>query len=305
MRIGAALRKLPDVELRWRETLSKHTSFRVGGPVEWLAKPRNEQGLANLLAQVRDRGFPFLVLGGGSNVLAPDEPWEAVVIQLKLACRSLCARSENGDGTLSLYAGAGVSLRNLVRYSLSNELEGFEPLAGIPGTVGGALVMNAGIPSGTISDALLWIDLIDAEGRRRRIPKRQLSPAYRSMGLPEDSVVLGGCFGMKKTSAQTQRARVTELAEHRKRTQPLGYPSAGSIFRNPAGTTAGELIEKAGLKGLRIGDAQISGEHANWIINLGNARARDILDLVEKMEKEVFGNFGVRLEREIRILGQY
>ena len=304
MRIGAALKKIPGVELRWREPLSKYTTFRVGGPVECLAKPRSERAFADLLGAIRDQGVPFVILGGGSNVLAPDEPWETIVIQLKLACRALSADPEDADGTVSLYAGAGVSLGNLVRYSLSNELEGIEPLVGIPGTVGGALIMNAGIPSGTISDALLWVDVIDAGGERRRIPRRQLSPAYRSMGLPEKSIVLGGCFKLRKTSGEAQRARVRELMENRKKTQPFGYPSAGSIFRNPDGASAGELIEKAGLKGLRTGDAEISRKHANWIVNRGSARARDILGLIEKMENEVFGTFGVRLEREIRILSQ-
>jgi UDP-N-acetylmuramate dehydrogenase len=304
MRIGTALKKLLDVELRWQEPLSKHTSFRVGGPVEWLARPRNEQALTNLLGEVRDRGFPFVVLGGGSNVLAPDGPWEAMVIQLKLACRKISSFREDAENTVSFYAGAGVSLQNLVRYSLSNELEGLESLAGIPGTVGGALVMNAGIPSGNISDALLSIDVIDAGGERQCIPRHQLCPAYRSMGLPEKSIVLGGCFNLKKASRESLRARVKEIMEKRRRTQPLGSPSAGSIFKNPSGASAGELIEKAGLKGLRIGDAEISRKHANWIINRGNARARDILELIKKMEKEIFGNFGVRLEREIRILSQ-
>jgi UDP-N-acetylmuramate dehydrogenase len=304
MCIGTALKKVPDLELKWQEPLWRHTSFRVGGPVEWLARPGSELALANLLGEVRDKEIPFAVLGGGSNVLPPDEPWKAVVIKLELACRSFSTCQDDADGSISIYAGAGVSLRNLVRYSLSNEWEGIESLVGIPGTVGGALVMNAGIPSGTISDSLLWIDLLDGEGERHRIPRTQLSPSYRSMGLPEKSIVLGGCFRMRKASAESQRERVRELMEHRKRTQPLGYPSAGSIFRNPAGGSAGELIEKAGLKGVRIGDAEISRKHANWIINRGNARARDVLDLIEKMEKEVFGTFGVRLEREIRILSQ-
>jgi UDP-N-acetylmuramate dehydrogenase len=304
MNIGSALKKLPGVELRWREPLSKHTSFRVGGPVEWLARPRNEQALANLLGEVRGRDLPFVVLGGGSNVLAPDESWEAVVIQLKLACRKLSTVREDAENKTSLYAGAGVSLQNLVKYSLTCELQGLEPLVGIPGTVGGALIMNAGVPAGTISDSLLSIDLIDAGGQTHCIPRHQLHPTYRSMGLPKESIVLGGCFTLAKASGESQQARVKEIIERRKQTQPLGFPSAGSIFKNPPGASAGQLIEKTGLKGLRIGDAEISRKHANWIINRGKARARDILELIKTMEKEVFGNFGVRLEREIRILSQ-
>lgn len=304
IRISSVLKALPDVEVRWREPLSKHTTFRVGGPVQCLARPRSERALSVLLGEVRERDLPFVILGGGSNVLPPDRPWEAMAIQLNLSCHKLFRFQETGADATFVYAGSGVRLMELLRYCLQNELEGMEALAGIPGTVGGALVMNAGTPSGTISDCMLWVDLIDSEGHRHRIPRYDLAPAYRTMGLPEQCIVLGGCFKLRKTSGTAQQERIKQVLDHRRRTQPLGYPSAGSVFKNPAGFSAGELIERVGLKGYRVGDAEVSKKHANWIINRGNARARDILELIRKMEKEVFGSFGVRLEREIRILSQ-
>ena len=302
-RISSAVRSIKDVELRWNEPLSRHTTFRVGGPVWCFARPRTERALSALLNEARDREAPFYILGGGSNVLPPDHPWDALIIQLNLSCRKLFRFQENGSQAAFVYAGAGSKLSEAIRYGVTNELEGFEPLVGIPGTLGGALVMNAGTAHGTIADSLLWIDMIDGAGRRLRLPKYDLSPAYRSMGLPEDSVVVGGCFKLRASSAQVQKAKLVELLAERKHKQPMGFPSAGSVFRNPEGKFAAELIEKTGLKGLRIGGAEVSRKHANWIVNRGGATARDILALIRKIENEVFGTFGVRLEREIRILG--
>lgn len=304
MRSEALLKAMPDVELRWREPLSKHTTFRVGGPVRCLARPRTEEALSGLIRALREEQVRFVVLGGGSNVLPPDGEWDIVVIQLGLASHSLFRCREQGAEADCIYAGAGIRLSKLVRYCVENDLEGIESLAGIPGTVGGALVMNAGTPSGAISDALLRIELIDAGGNRRRVLKEELSPTYRSMGLPGGSIVLGGCFGLKKSSKAVLEERVHGILERRRRTQPLRFPSAGSIFKNPPGAFAGELIEKAGLKGFRLGGAEVSRKHANWIINRGNANSGEIMGLIEKIENEVFGTFGVRLEREIRILAQ-
>ncbi|MCE5333440.1 MAG: UDP-N-acetylmuramate dehydrogenase [Desulfobacteraceae bacterium] len=302
MKFSAALRALPDIEVSFSEPMSRHTTFRVGGPVACLALPRSERALVALLQALAERGLPHVILGGGSNVLAPDGPWEAAAILLKLACSRLLRLEEGTGGEVLLYAGAGKKVGELVRYCLRNELEGMEFLAGIPGTVGGALVMNAGTPSGTISESLVWLDLIDREGSRRRLAREELSPGYRTMGVSADAIVTGGCFRLRKTSGESLQDRVRQVLDHRRRTQPLRYPSAGSVFKNPPGQTAGALIEKAGLKGFRIGDAQVSSKHANWIINRGNASAKEILALIEKIENEIHGIFGVRLEREIRIL---
>lgn len=303
--ISSSLRRLPDVELLWDEPLSRHTTFRVGGPVRCLARPRSERALAVLLSEMRDRGVPLFVLGGGSNLLPADGPMDVMAVQLRLSCNKLFRLHESEGGATCLYTGAGVGLQEVIHYCVRSELEGLEPLAGIPGTIGGALFMNAGTAMGTVSDNLIWIELMEDGGGKIRVTRQELAPAYRSMGLPEGSIVLGGCFSLEKGSIQVQRARVKETLENRKKSQPLGFASAGSIFKNPPGRSAWELIEKAGLKGYRIGDAEVSKKHSNWIINRGKATSAEIMALIEKIEKEVFGNFGVRLEREIRILGQF
>lgn len=305
MRISSALKSLPDVELRWDEPLSGHTTLRVGGPVRCLARPRSERALAILLGVLRDRGIPLVVLGGGSNILPPDEGLDAVAVQLDLSCCRVFCLTENEGGEILLYAGAGAALREVIRYCVQNEMEGLEVLSGIPGSIGGALIMNAGTTSGTIYDSVLRVDLVDSEGGRHQISRDELEPSYRSMGIAEGSIVLGGCFRLRQGSGEALKARIKEILDRRKKNQPLKFPSAGSIFKNPPGHSAWRLIEKAGLKGFRVGGAEVSKKHSNWIINRGNARASDIMELIGKIEKEVFGNFGVRLEREIRILQQF
>jgi UDP-N-acetylmuramate dehydrogenase len=302
MNISSALASIPGVEFRLDEPLAPHTTFRVGGPVRMLARPRSEKALFALLEPIREMDIPFIVLGAGSNVLAPDGHWEMSVIQLHLACNRLLRSGQGAEGQNVVYAGAGTQLRKLIRYCIENGLEGLESIAGIPATVGGAIMMNASTSWGAISDSLGYIDLVDPDGRRRSIRRDQLSPGYRTMGIPESSVVLGASFKLRPCSTDIVKARVEQILKSRRQTQPLGFHSAGSIFKNPVGLFAGALIEKAGLKGYRIGDAEVSRKHANWIINRGSALARDIVDLVEKIENEVYGTFGVRLEREIRIL---
>jgi UDP-N-acetylmuramate dehydrogenase len=194
-------------------------------------------------------------------------------------------------------------LPRLLGYCLKMQLGGLEFLVGIPGTVGGALVMNAGTRDGSIADALLWVDVLDENNRRRHISRSDLTPGYRSMGLPENWVILGGGFGVDAWVNGSLRGRLSKLMRHRKSTQPPAAPSAGCVFKNPEGHAAGALIEKAGLKGFRIGDAEVSNRHANWIINRGRARAQDVMTLIEHIEDRVERASGIRLEREIRIIG--
>ena len=302
MNISSALASIPDVEFRFDEPLARHTTFRVGGPVRLLARPRSEKALFALLDPIREFDIPFIVLGEGSNVLAPDGPWEMSVIQLHLACNRLLRSEQRAGGEKVLYAGAGTKLQQLIPYCIENGLEGLESLAGIPATVGGAIVMNASTSLGAISDSLVDIDLLGPNGERRSIPRDQLTPGYRTMGIPESSIVLGARFKLRPCSTDIVKARVEQIIKNRRQTQPLRFHSAGSIFKNPVGRFAGSLIEKAGLKGYRIGDAEVSRKHANWIVNRGHALARDVIELVERIENEVYGIFGVRLEQEIRIL---
>jgi len=237
-------------------------------------------------------------------VLAPDGPWQAVAIQLDRACDAIEKLSEpTEEGSAIWFVGSGVRLARLLRFCLKKGLRGLEGLAGIPGTVGGALVMNAGTKTGTIGDAMVWISVLDAGGNRIRLQKNQLNFGYRAMQLPTESLVLGAALQFHADSREALRGRLRQMLIQRKDNQPHGWPSAGCVFKNPPGQSAGALIERVGLKGLRVGNSQVSSKHANWIINLGDARASDILVLIGLIERRVEKEFGIRLEREVRVLG--
>jgi UDP-N-acetylmuramate dehydrogenase len=300
---SAALSELPDLELLWHEPLARHTTFRVGGPVTCLARPRSLAALLTLLAWLRGQEVPHLLLGAGSNLLAPDEGWDGVAIQLVHCCNDLRMETRaSAAAPGKLRVGAGVRLARLLRFCLRHGLAGFEPLVGIPGTVGGSLIMNAGTASGCISDVLDTITVVDASGAQRLVHKRELGISYRSIALPQGTFILEAGFDVKLEAPESIRMRLRELLRRRHQVQPLGLPSAGCVFKNPPGRAAGALIDQAGLKGWRCGDAQISARHANWIVNLGRATAQDILTLVRIAEERVSHKFGIQLEREIKVL---
>lgn len=294
---------LPGVGLKWEEPLARYTTFRIGGPVACLARPRNEEALIRLLAVLKAHEVPHFILGGGSNLLLPDTEVKALAIQLDECCATVALDQKPGSIEGHLAVGAGVRLPRLLGYCLRMQLAGLEFLVGIPGTVGGALVMNAGTRDGSLADALLWVDVLDDDHQRQRLARTNLTPRYRSMGLPESWVVLGGGLAVDVCTDGSLRVRLSELMRRRRRMQPLGVPSAGCVFKNPTGHAAGSLIEKAGLKGFRVGDAEVSERHANWIINRGRARAVDVMTLIEHIETRVERDCGIRLEREIRIMG--
>ncbi len=295
-------RELTDADFKWHEPLAFHTTFRIGGPAACLARPRTEASLRALIEAAAEMHVPYVVLGGGSNILAPDGLLPALIIQLTGLSSGPVVSGDASGGEVRVYAQAGTMAPRFLGFCLRNDLGGLEFLVGIPGTVGGAVVMNAGTKEGKVSDSLLWVDFLDSGGCGRRSLRRELKAGYRDMGLPDGAVVLGGCFGLRRSSGGLLRAGMRDLMARRRATQPLGLASAGCIFKNPPGCAAGELIEKSGLKKLRIGDAEISGKHANWIVNVGEAKSGDVLALIRRAENSVFENFGVRLEREIRIL---
>ena len=292
----------PDVEIRLGEPLARHTTFRIGGPVACLLRPGTETALTETLKLLRERGIAPVILGGGSNVLAPDEPWDAVVVQLRETRSAIIAAVDDADET-EWVVGAGVRLSALLGRCVEAGFGGLEPLAGIPGTVGGAVIMNAGTRDGCVADVLRWVDVVGRDGLRRRISREELPAGYRSMGIPDGAVVIGAGFRLRRMDGAELLGRMRESMTLRRKAQPLGIPSAGSIFKNPPGFSAGALVDRAGLKGLRMGGAEISSRHAGWIVNRGNARAEDVLGLMERMARDVFDRFGVRLDPEIRMFG--
>ncbi|HEX6989144.1 MAG TPA: UDP-N-acetylmuramate dehydrogenase [Bacillota bacterium] len=281
------------------EPLRDHVTLQIGGPVEAMVFPASQDDLVRVVRWCLEQGVPYGFLGFGSNVLAPDEGLEGVMLRTKPALDFI-----RFDGR-RVCVGTGASVARLVAQAASRGLQGVEGLAGVPGSVGGALVMNAGTRIGEIGRTVVSVELIDEAGRIRRLEAGELEYAYRSSRLQREPrwLVLKAELELEPGDPDEIRRRVDAALQYRNRTQPLHLPSAGSIFKNPPGDAAGRLIDEAGCKGLRRGGAQVSGQHANWIVNVGGASADDVLGLMIEVQRRVQDRFGVRLEPEIRLLG--
>ena len=296
----AELRELLGERVRFDAPLARHTSLRVGGPADALAAPRDRAELARLLELCARHRLAHLLLGHGFNTLVLDGGVDGVVVQL-----AKLRRIEARPGPV-LFAEAGVSHRQLVNFCVERGLAGLEFGAGIPGTLGGWLAMNAGIPEREIGDAVREIEVMSPTGEKtRRLARGSLEFRYRALrGLAPGSVIVSALLDVAAADAGVVRAEVARLLAKRAASQPLDVPSCGSVFKNPPGDYAGRLIEAAGLKGERVGDAEISPVHANFIANRGRARAADVLALVEMARERVAKEFGIELEPEVRILGR-
>jgi UDP-N-acetylmuramate dehydrogenase len=278
--------------------LAPRTSVRVGGPADLLVRPDDAEALPPLLAACAANRVPVFLLGGGANLLVADAGIRAVVIRLP---------GDQGEepadgGRLVLPAGAPVS--RLVQRAQAAGLVGCEFAAGIPGTLGGAVAMNAGTRIGEMKDVVERIEVATPEGLRW-IPAAELSFAYRTCRLPPGAVIVRVAVRLRHGDVEASRRAMEADKEHRRRTQPLHLPSWGSTFRNPPGDHAGRLVEAAGLKGHRIGQAAWSDLHANFVVNLGGATARDCLALVRLARQRVRERFGVELELEVRLAGAF
>ena len=287
---------MPELPLLAGEPLSKHTSFRVGGPAELLACPRSEEELAALLRQCARMELRPRVLGGGTNILAPDGGVPGVVI----STRGLDSLELSEDGSIS--AGAGVPLARLAVFAQKNGLTGLEFAHGIPGTVGGGMYMNAGAYGGELAQVAVSARFLTAEGELRTLVGEEMGLGYRRsafMGLP--GVIVSARFRLEAGDPETIQARMRELMERRRASQPLELPSAGSTFKRPVGGYAAALIQEAGLKGFRVGDAAVSEKHAGFVVNLGHASSADVLTLIARVRETVKASSGIELEPEVRI----
>ncbi|MCF8024422.1 MAG: UDP-N-acetylmuramate dehydrogenase [Desulfobacteraceae bacterium] len=291
--------------------MAGHTSLRVGGPADALATPADTYELTGLLAMLIKTGVPWFVLGGGTNLLVRDSGIRGVVISLRPGFSDIAAVDSDQDA-VAVHAGAGARLSALCRYALANNLAGMNFALGIPGSVGGAVIMNAGTENGAIESVLSSIEVLHVPDQKEIICRRALLFNYR--GLVWDSsiiaksgyepIVLAASFELAPADPRTQAAEAETLRARRKQRQPAGF-SAGCVFKNPsADAPAGYLIDQAGLKGTRIGDAQVSEVHANFIVNLGRAGATDILRLMDIVREKVLHEYGVELEPEIRTVGE-
>ncbi len=284
------------------EPLKNHTSMGVGGAADALVYPRNREELASLLDFFRKQAIPFFILGNGTNVIFGDGGFRGVVVSLKnLAALHLLAAV--GENRL-IQAEAGAGLGELVELTCNNGLTGLEFCAGIPGSVGGALKMNAGAYGREIKDCVVSISIIDEEGVVKSLGRPELSFSYRNLRLPAGSVILAAEFILKHAMEGEIIAKVNQNLRHRRQRHPLNQRSAGSIFKNPPGESAGRIIDRLGLKGWRIGDAQVSPLHGNFIVNLGQAKALDVIDLIGQIKRRVQADTGVCLEEEVVITGE-
>ncbi len=291
------LKILPE-RVRARESMKKHTSWRIGGLADVFVEPTNREELRLAVAYANGREIPLTVIGAGTNILVSDEGIRGVVVKVG---RGVDRISLDGD---MIIAESGAKLSQVAAVARDAGLGGFEFSAGIPGNIGGAVVMNAGANGVSIGARVKEVLLLNLAGCFFKKTKDEINFGYRSSALQNDSaIVVEAFFSCFQRDKEAIKQEMEVFIKRRKETQPLHYPSAGSIFKNPPGDTAGRLIEAAGLKGARVGDAQISTLHANFIINLGEARARDIMMLVEKARKSVLELFGIELKPEVKVVG--
>lgn len=292
------IRRIIRGEVRAGVPLDRYTTLRVGGPADILAVPEDMGELERLVRYAARCGLPLYVLGHGSNVLVPDEGVRGLVVVLTKA--AAWVRFEGAE----VEAGAGCPLPRLVQMAARRSLAGLEGLAGVPGTVGGALFMNAGTAGASIGDVTLWVEVLDREGERVRLAREEMGFGYRTSRLQRGGLIaVSARLGLAPGDPAAIAAALRAAAQRRRATQPLEQPNAGSVFKNPPGDFAGRLIEAAGCKGWRSGGAEVSPRHANFIVNLGGATAGDVLRLMARVHRRVREAFGVSLEPEIRLFG--
>lgn len=283
-------------EVRFNVPLKEWTSFRIGGPADVLVVPHDVDDLCRLLRQARAAKAPLFVMGG-TNVLIRDGGIRGIVVSLS----KLKAIVDESDSVI--YAEGGVTMPVLLQHSISRSLSGLEWAAGIPGTVAGCVVMNAGTRLGEMKNAVKAVRLVSPSGRLKDVPASAISFSYRRARVPR-GIVAGVWLQLTPGPKDKIQTIVKDYLRYRKDTQPLVMPNAGCAFKNPQPAAAGQLIEAAGLKGFRIGDAQVSEKHANFIVNRGEARADDVMELIAQVRRTVEKQTGVKLQLELKVVGQ-
>jgi UDP-N-acetylmuramate dehydrogenase len=302
MRADAVLRDAGFAgEVRLGEPMSKHTSLGIGGPAEAMAYPESVEELARITGLANKNGVPVFYLGNGTNILVLDGGIPGLVINMKKL--DWLELQHGGSGTTQVHAGAGVMLPKLVSYCTENGFTGLEFMAGIPGTVGGAIAMNAGTKEAEMKDVLTTVTVISNDGTIEKKRPSELNMEYRRTGIPADSVVADSSFAVLPWPKEEVKEKVASNLRMRKASQPAGVRSAGSTFKNPPGYSAWKLIDMAGMREKQVGQAQVSRMHTNFLINLGGATARDFKALMDMVIKAVQDKLNITLEPEIKIVG--
>ena len=296
-----ALSKIfPQDQLLRNESMKRHTSFHIGGPVDLMILPEKTEQIQGALAILRENDVPFMIMGNGTNLLVRDKGIRGAVI--KLAADRFSHVEVKGE---TIRAQSGILLSALSGLALRFSLRGLEFASGIPGSLGGAVAMNAGAYGGEMKDVVEKISILDEDGNQTVLQGEEMALGYRTSIVQNSrKIILESFLSLKKGDYEESRKMIQDLTKRRQEKQPLSYPSAGSTFQRPVGYYAGKLIQDAGLRGLRAGDAQVSEKHSGFIINLGNATACDVLELIDKVKKRVREQSGVELQPEVRIAGQ-
>ena len=286
-------------ELLLEEPMAKHTSFRIGGPADVLAQPADEAELAALLKRAGEHAVPVTLVGNGSNLLVRDKGIRGLVIKLSNIFSSITV-----DGNVLTF-GSGISLAMASKKAASLSLSGMEFAVGIPGTIGGAVYMNAGAYDGEMAKVVTSVRVMDMQGKIRELQASELDFAYRHTALQNSGwIVISVTVALQPGEAESIAAKMADFSQRRISKQPLELPSAGSMFKRPPGYFAGTLIEQTGLKGYTVGGAQVSTKHAGFVVNVGGATAKDVLQLISDVQSKVFAAHGVRLEPEVLVLGE-
>ena len=286
-------------ELLLEEPMAKHTSFRIGGPADVLAQPGNEAELAELLKRAAHHAVPVTLVGNGSNLLVRDKGIRGLVIKLSNLFSSITVAGN------VLTFGSGISLAMASKKAASLSLSGLEFAVGIPGTIGGAVYMNAGAYDGEMAKVVTSVQVMDRQGQSSQLKAEELDFSYRHTALQNSGLIVTSVtVSLQPGEAESIKAKMDDFSQRRIAKQPLELPSAGSMFKRPVGYFAGTLIEQTGLKGYTVGGAQVSTKHAGFVVNVGGATAKDVLQLISDVQSKVFAAHGVRLEPEVLVLGE-
>ncbi len=285
-----------DIDYVENELLSNHTTFKIGGPAKYFFTPKSHEEIVKIIEICKNHSIKHMIIGNGSNVLFSDEGFDGAIIQIFGGCNAI---ETLDDG---LYAKAGALLSKIAAVARDNSMTGMEFAAGIPGTLGGAIVMNAGAYGGEMKDIVEYVDLLTPEGKVERLSCDSMKFGYRSSIVTEDMIVLGAKLRLEMGEKDLIQSRMDELKEARTSKQPLDMPSAGSTFKRPEGYFAAKLIDDSGLRGFKYGGAMVSEKHCGFVVNYDKATCKDVLGLIERVQKVVEEKFGVRLEPEVKII---
>ena len=282
------------------EPMSRHTTFRVGGPADFFVTPKAKEEVRDVIRICKEAGMPYYIIGNGSNLLVSDAGYRGVIVQIYKEMNEVKV-----EGDL-VKAQAGALLSGIAAKALGAELSGFEFASGIPGTIGGACVMNAGAYGGEMKDVLEFVTVLTGEGKIIELGRNELELGYRTSVIAKKGyIVLGAVLKLERGDGEKIKTYMDELKEKRVTKQPLEYPSAGSTFKRPEGYFAGKLIEDAGLRGFQVGGAQVSEKHCGFVINRDHATAADIMELMRQVQIRVKENSGVDLEPEVKQIGEF